>query len=295
MDVQLITASVFDLPSSQRVNAIVHDGATDLRIWPGPGPDRDLAEHYGPELPRVLERERERLSGGELPIGGMLRLHRGSLHCDFLLWVATRPPESRGIRAPAPDESVIGRAVKAALAFVAERHVARVAFGPLGAGPNELPDAERLALVARSANEYYDECFAAGRPAGIEEVLVCHPFSSRIAEARRRLGRSVQLVSPAPSPSSTAGERSAKQRKASPARRSSAKAAHKPKARLAEEEVGRARASAEIYDRSREYAVGDYFVHPKFGVGRVDELTPEGFIMVLFEKGETRRLLHRRP
>jgi len=35
-------------------------------------------------------------------------------------------------------------------------------------------------------------------------------------------------------------------------------------------------------------------VHKKFGVGRVDSLTPEGFIMVLFENGETKRLLHDR-
>jgi O-acetyl-ADP-ribose deacetylase (regulator of RNase III) len=295
MDVQLITSSVFDLPSSQRVDAIVHDGTTDLRTWPGPGPDRDLLEHYGPELPRVLERERERLEGGELPIGGMLRLHRGKLHCDFLLWVATRPPEERGIQAPAPREEVLRRAVKEALAFVAERHVARVAMGPLGAGPEELPEVDRLVLVARAANAYYDECFQAGRPAGIEEVLVCHPYSSRIAEARRKLGRSVQVVQPAPRPAA-AEPKPKRRRVASGGRTSKAKKAPaKPKVRLAEEEIGRARASAEVYDRSREYAVGDYFVHPKFGVGRVEELTPEGFIMVLFEGGETRRLLHRRP
>ncbi|HJL20143.1 MAG TPA: hypothetical protein RMH99_31040 [Sandaracinaceae bacterium LLY-WYZ-13_1] len=295
MDVQLITASAFDLPSSQRVDAIVHDGATDLRTWPGPGPDRDLAEHYGPELQNVLTRERERLDGGALPIGGMLRLHRGKLHCDFLLWVATRPPENKGIQAPAPREETLSRAVKDALAFVAERHVARVAFGPLGAGPDALDEVRRLVLVAKAANAYYDEAFQSGRPAGVEEVLVCHPYSSKVAEARRHLGRAVKVVQPPARPASTATTTRRRSSGGRSKRSAKPRAPARPKVRLTEEEIGRAKATAEVYDRSREYEPGDYFVHPKFGVGRVEELTPQGFIMVLFEGGETRRLLHRRP
>lgn len=295
MDVQLITSSVLELPTAQRADVIVHDGTTDLRVWPGPGPDRELAEHYGSELSNVLERERGRLDGGELPIGGMRRLHRGRLHCEFLLWVATRPPETRGIQAPAPGAEVLSNAVKAALRFVAERRVDRVAFGPLGAGPDALDEVERLVLVAKAANAYYDECFQEGRPANIEEVLVCHPFSSKVGEARRALGRSVKVVQPAPAPAASQKSAPTRRRVASGGARKTARKPTIPKARLSEDEVGRARASAEVYDRAREYALGDFFVHPKFGVGRVEELTPEGFIMVLFEGGALRRLLHRRP
>src|SRR5690606_21313407 len=194
MDVNLIPTSVFELPSSQRVDAIIHDGTTDMRIWPGPGPDRDLLEHYGSELNSVLDRERDRLEGGLLPVGGMLRLHRGKLHCDFLLWIATRAPEQAGIQAPAPNAEVLEKAVKDALAFVSERHVARVAFRVLGAGPSAIDEVDRIALIARAANEYHDACYAAGRPTGVEEVLVCHPHASKIASARRALGRSVKVT-----------------------------------------------------------------------------------------------------
>lgn len=294
MDVQLIPTSVFELPSSQRVDAIVHDGTTDLRLWPGPGPDRDLLEHYGSELTSVLERERNRLEGGQLPIGEMLRLHQGRLHCDFLLWIATRPPEQAGIQAPAPPPEVIQKAVKDALAFVAERHVDRVAFRALGAGPSAMDEVERIALIARAANEYHDECYAAGRPTGVEEVFVCHPHSSKIAAARRLLGRSVKVAevrTPA------RDEAAAPKRRVASTKTSTRKTstARKPaRTVLTEDEIGTARATAGTYDRAKTYSVGEFFVHPKFGVGRVEELTPEGFILVLFENGETKRLLHNR-
>lgn len=295
MDVNLISTSALDLPSSQRVDAIVHDGTTDLRVWPGPGPDRELLEHYGPELSTVLERERERLEGGLLPVGSMLRLHRGKLHCDFLLWIATRAPERAGIQAPAPDAEVLRAAVKNALAFVSERHVARVAFRPLGAGPSALDEVERIVLIARAAHEYHDACYAAGRPTGVEEVLVCHPHSSKIAAARRQLGRSVK-VAELPAPARDEDVKSKKRSPPSPApggRRTSARRPAKPT--LTQDEVARARATAGPYDRGQTYSAGMYFLHAKFGVGRVEEITPEGFVLVLFESGETKRLLHSRP
>ena len=64
---------------------------------------------------------------------------------------------------------------------------------------------------------------------------------------------------------------------------------------LGEDDIARARAMAGPYDRANTYGIGDFFVHPKFGVGRVEELTPEGFIVVLFEGGDSKRLLHARP
>jgi len=302
MDVQLIAAPAHDLPSSQRVDAIVYDGPTDLRLWRPPGADRELLEHYGDQLPRVLEREREQHPSGQLKIGEMVRLHRGKLHCDFLLWVATRPPEDAGIRAPAPNAEVISRAVVDALAFCSTRHVSRVAIGALGWGPDELPTIDRLVIVARAANAYYDASYAQGRPAGIEEVLVCDPMPSRIREAQRKLGRDVKVATAGPSPSaaSSTPARTARRRSSdggggtSTRKRTTRAKPAAPSATLTYDEVSRARASGDPYDRTRKYEPGDYMVHKKFGVGRVDSLTPEGFIMVLFENGETKRLLHDR-
>jgi O-acetyl-ADP-ribose deacetylase (regulator of RNase III) len=287
MDVNLIQASALDLPSSSRVDAIVHDGTTDLVLWPGPGADRELVEAYGVELQSVLDRERA--EHGELPIGSMIRLHRGKLHADFLLWIATRPPEESGIAAPAPSAQVITKAVKDALAFVSERHVARVAFRALGSGPNALDDVDRIVLIAKAANEYYDDCFKAGRPAGIEEVLVCHPHSSKIAAARRALGRTVSVAEVAAAPRPEAKAATVKKPRAAAGKKP---AARKPSKTLSGDEVATARAKAGAYDRSHRYSSGEYFVHSKFGVGRVEELTAEGFIVVLFESGDVRRLLH---
>jgi hypothetical protein len=98
----------------------------------------------------------------------------------------------------------------------------------------------------------------------------------------------------APPPKPTSSEPPAKRRTSSAPRKSGVP--RKPaRVLLSEDEVSKAKATSETYDRARTYGVGDYFVHPKFGVGRVEEQTPEGFIMVLFEGGDTRRLLHARP
>jgi hypothetical protein len=67
------------------------------------------------------------------------------------------------------------------------------------------------------------------------------------------------------------------------------------KPRLDEMDVARARASARPWDRAVRYGRGQWFVHVKFGAGRVEEVTPDGFIVCLFEDGETRKLIHARP
>ena len=297
MDVSLIATSALALPSSERVDAIVYGGAADLRVWPGPGPDRDLTQSYGDELSRVLSRERERLDGGRLEPGQMLRLHRGRLHCDFLLWIATREAEEAGRQGKAHGADLLRSAVRDALAFASLRHVARIAFSPLGAGPGELDDVERIVLIARAASAYYDECYAAGQPTGVEEVLVCHKFNSKISDARRELGGDIAVV--APPVAAKAEESDKKKRRVTRAASSGAaprkRAVKKLPPRLSDEEVGAARASAGPYDRARTYEVGDFMVHSKFGVGRIEEITAEGFIMVLFSSGETKRLLHARP
>lgn len=294
MDIVILQASAYELPTSRRVGVIAHDGTTDLRIWPGPGPDKDLAFAYGPpELARLLETERQR-AGGALPVGSLVRLHPGKLHCDFLLWLATRPPETAGVQAPAPSKEVLEAAVRAVLEFVAPRNVIRVAFPALGAGPSSLGDAERMAIIARACSAYYEDCLANGRPNTIEEVLVCDARLSVVSAARKL----VSHIAKAPAPEKPSPLTAGRPEPRAPRVSSGGNGARKPaasaprKGRLDEREVAYARAHSRPWDRAVSYKVGDWFLHSKFGAGRVEETTTDQFIVVLFEDGETRRLIH---
>lgn len=286
-------AKSFSLPTSRRVGVIVHDGTTDLRLWPGPGPDRDLLESYGPELTRVLDAERKR-AGGSVPIGQLLRLHPGRLHCDFLVWIATRGPEKKGYQAQAPDRDVVTAAVRTAIDFASERNVIRMAMGALGAGPSAMDDAERLALVARTAAVHAEDRLARGLKSQIEEVLVCDERLSVVTAARRKVGALAKAPPPEKAPpASTKARPVATGKPAASAKKPRAGTRGKP--RLDEMDVARARAVARPWDRSVRYSKGSWFVHVKFGAGRVEELTPDGFIVCLFEDGEIRKLIHARP
>jgi hypothetical protein len=44
----------------------------------------------------------------------------------------------------------------------------------------------------------------------------------------------------------------------------------------------------------RQYSVGEWLVHSKFGVGRVEASNAEGAIDVLFEDKATRKMVHGR-
>ena len=52
------------------------------------------------------------------------------------------------------------------------------------------------------------------------------------------------------------------------------------------------RVTANPYDRAHRYRESDWFVHPRFGVGQVKRVTPDGAIDVLFEDGTTKKMLH---
>jgi O-acetyl-ADP-ribose deacetylase (regulator of RNase III) len=300
MDILLIQASAYELPTSRRVDVIVHDGATNARLWPGPGADRELLAAYGPDVQSSLDRELDKAPDEELPIGELLRVHPGRLHCDFLVWIATRPPEDAGRQAPAPERATIAAAVRTALEFVAERHVVRVAFPALGGGPGAVDDAERLAIIARACSEWYDQRFASGRPSQIEEVLICDPRLSTVTTARRMVSQIVKTpaadpraaaAAPAKPERRTVGERKpAGERKTGGTRASAAS----KKPRLDEAELGHARATARPWDRTVRYHAGSWFIHAKFGVGRVQEISPDGFAVILFEDGEIRKLIHAR-
>lgn len=288
MDVTLLSSAVFDIPSSRRVGAIVHDGTTDMRLWPGPGFDREVAEHWGGGLQDALKAERAKL-GRDLELGEVVRVHPGRLHCDMLLWIATRGPERGAERQPAPDAKTLEQGVHAALAFVASRSFERVAFPALGDGPGELDPAERLAIVVRSAHAYEERCFEAGRAPIVEEVLVCDARPRVISDTRRRVARLATSASPEPARPEPASK--PRRRVAAASKRRTRRAATP---RLDPDEVTRARVGSDPYDRSKTYVAGDYFVHPKFGVGRVETVTQEGHIEVLFEDGQRRKMLHAR-
>ncbi len=294
MDVLLLTTSVYDLPSSRRVGAIVYDGARDMRLWRGPGPDRELEEAWGDGLSAALRSERDKL-GGPLPLGEAARVHGGRLHCDFLLWVATRPEETGSARAAAPSLSALAEAVGHCLAFVAERSVRRVAFGALGDGPGAPEPADRIAAIARAANAYAERCFAEGRAAVVEEVFICDPRASAVAAARRQVSALVRppSVRPASMPS-TSAKAAPRRRVASSSSSSRARKKNPPKPALTSDEIGQARATASPYDMTRTYVAGDRFIHPKFGVGRVFNVTQENAIEVVFEDGSSRKMVHAR-
>ena len=68
MDVSFVRASVFDLPSRQRVGALFFDGAADMQLWPGPGPEGDLAREFGEGLQRALDVELKKQPEAHLPV-----------------------------------------------------------------------------------------------------------------------------------------------------------------------------------------------------------------------------------
>lgn len=287
MDVLFLNTSVFDIPSSRRVDAIVHDGTSDLSLWPGPSHDRDLRIAYVDGLKEALDTERKQAGVEAFERFQVVRVHPGRLHCDFLAWVVTRDPEPGTERHAAPSKEDLKTAVTKVLEFVSTRDVQRVAFPALGDGPSELDPAERLEIICRAANDYHERCFAAGRPAGIEEVLICHPSTRVIGQAKRkvqRLARTEEVAKPEsakPATKKRATKGTGRKRSTGPA--------------LDQDELARQRSLARPYTMRETYSVGEWFTHKKFGVGCVQEvLSGQGFVDVLFEDGSVKRLVHGR-
>lgn len=286
MDVVIVRSSVYSLRSRQRVGAIFYDGAADLELWPGRGPDSDLREAWGPGLQESLQKERAHAGGEPVPMGQGLRLPPGRLHCDFLLWLVTRPPQPGTDPEPAPTLELLARAAMWGLEFVAERNVTDVAMPALGCWPGEVDRAERIAILVRTAHEYEERCFAAGRPPVVERVAICEPEGATVRAAHRLVARLAKAEDPAP-PSAAKPTRAASS-STGRKRRSTKKPVLDPA------EVSRALQVGRPYDRTHVYGEGDWFVHAKFGAGRVQQVTPEGAIVVLFEDGVERKMLHGR-
>ena len=296
MEVTLVQRSVYDLPSKQRVGAIVFDGTADMQIWPGPGPERELEEHYGAGLQRGLDNELRQVDGRRLDIPSVIRVHPGRLHCNFLLWLASRPPEPGTDRSAAPGADVLRAGVIEALRFSAKRSVERVAFPALGAGPKELGRPERLAIIVQAAHAYHQECVQAGRSPVVEEVFVCEPSGPVFRDAKQRVGGMVKAVEKELRPAELEDKKAARRRLGStgPGRAKKSSTAKVKQAKLTAEEAASARRAGDKYSMRSTYAEGDFFVHPKFGSGKVVGLPAPGQILCVFEDGSERKLVHGR-
>ncbi|MBX7196394.1 MAG: hypothetical protein K1X94_30350, partial [Sandaracinaceae bacterium] len=190
-------------------------------------------------------------------------------------------------------KEVPATAGRAVLDFVATGNGIRVAVPGIGAGPSAIGDAERIAIIARACSAHYEDCLANGRPNTIEEVLVCDPRLSVVTSARKLVSHIAKAPAPEkPLPGAAPAKPERAPRASSPGGARKAPAHPPKKHRLEDREIAYARAHGKPWDRATTYKTGDFFVHAKFGVGRVEETTIDHFIVVLFEDGETRRLIH---
>lgn len=276
----------------------MYDGPTDLDLWRPPGPDRDLLHVYGDSLTNALDRERKELPGRALTLGQALRVHAGKLHCDYMIWVASRPPHGDEEPAPAPATQLLETVAQNALELANKHHTTRVAFGVLGAGPGAVDGSERLAALVRGANAFRAALKASGRASSIEEVLVCSSSAADIAKAKRATEKlAKQDTTPIARPASadpprTRSASGSGSRAASGTGSRAAGGGGRGKKRLDPMRIEQARASAPPYNRAQPYSVGEMIIHAKFGVGEVQSvLRAENMVMVLFEDGEERRLL----
>jgi O-acetyl-ADP-ribose deacetylase (regulator of RNase III) len=293
MDVVLINASLYELPPSHRAAAIVYDGTSDLGLWRPPGPDRELLQAYGGTLAPALDKERGQLPNGRLALDQALRLHPGKLRCDYLIWLAGRPPHGKTEPAPAPDLDAVERLAQAALMLASKHGTLRVAFGALGAGANAADVASRMAAVVRGADAFRAARLQQGAALPIEEVLVCASSAAEVAKARR-LTAKLSRQAPLPPPPAAPRETKRAARSTSP-RASGAPKRARGRNRPDPSELAAARVRAAPYDRGRMYLTGEWFIHPSFGAGQVlTVLGPERMLTALFEDGEERRLIHAR-
>jgi O-acetyl-ADP-ribose deacetylase (regulator of RNase III) len=254
---------------------------------------------YGESLVNSLDRERKELPGRTLTIGQAVRVHAGKLHCDYMIWVASRPPHGDEEPAPAPATALLETVAQNALELAHKHHTTRVAFGVLGAGPGAGEPGDRLAALVRGAHAFRASLQASGRASSIEEVLVCSASAADISRAKRATERMAkQDVVPVAAarvdvtPTRTRSAAGSGSRAASGVGSGARTGGSRAKKRLDPNRIEQARASSAPYNRTRSYVAGEMFIHPKFGVGEVQTvLRADNMVMVLFEDGEERRLL----
>ena len=277
MDIVVAGLSAYELPSKQRAGAILFDGTLDFRLWTSVPSDRLLSKHYGGKIDTVLAAEAKRAPGGVLAPGSILRIHPGQLHCDMLMWIAARDQDKDGNPPSPATVSTLREGLLEAISFVAERHVTRVALPPLGDGPGAPDVVERLVALA-SVVEHLDE-------SRIDELILCAGDARNARLVSRRLGRLANRTLVAPE---------AKKQERSVSKRSAGGSKRKKTLRFDEGELRAGIASARTYSPRTLFEQGQWVDHSKFGHGRVEEVSPDGFISIRFADGSTKRLIHGR-
>ena len=225
----------------------------------------------------------------ELP--SVIRVHQGRLHCNFLLWAATREPEPGSTRSPAPSLKMIESVVRMSLEFALGRHVKRIAFPELGGGPGEASVEDRLVTIVKTAQAFSDEAYEAGNALGIEEVIVCVPSAPVFRAVHSRVRN---LVKVGALPSAPAPEKKPVRRRAAAGGASSKTTKAKPKPAGLSMAEANANSGAAKYNMRATYAENDFFTHPKFGIGKVIGLPAQGQMECSFEDGSVRKLVHSR-
>ena len=288
MDITLIQGSAFTLPTAQRASAIVFGGSQNLTTWPGSPVDRELIGLYGPTLPQSLAGERSKLASGQLELGQVGRVHPGKLHCDFMIWAATRGAEENGYQGRGAAPEVITQAVLEALRFASQRTALRLAISPIGAGRDEVPEADRLVLIVKACQRFEDEGYAGYKSSQLDEVVICTTSYQAIVSARSSVSNVRVVLSALAKPET-------KVKLKSESKAPSSKTVSKSKGIVLEPaQIASARSRGEMWDRSRRYSAGEWFVHTRFGAGKVLETLTGDFMKVAFEDGETREMIHNR-
>jgi hypothetical protein len=121
---------------------------------------------------------------------------------------------------------------------------------------------------------------------------VCDPSSVNVSKAKRMVERLAKAGYAEPAPAPAAAPRAA--RSASSTRSPGDPPRKRGAPRLKPEDIAAARARSPTYDRSHTYIEGNFFIHPVFGVGQVQVVKPERMVVVLFENGEERTMIHAR-
>lgn len=302
---------VYEIPTSRRVGALVYDGSADMRLFRGPGDDRELDRAWGGGLQKALDTERQQQGGEPLPLGAVIRVHYGRLHCNFLLWAVTTPAVPRTEIPTAPSQEAIHDAVVAALEFVAERSIERVAFPALGGGEGAATVEERLLTIARAAHAYAEARRSAGKSTVLEEVIICEPNGKTLRAVERKASEIVQRLNDGQSGTSGGSpfQKTSRASGSSATRGTSARSASartstgggrrprkpvEPPPQLSAEEIKKGRAAAGPYETRRKYSEGDWIKHSKFGLGRVHAILEKRAMNVLFEDQSLRKMVHSR-
>ena len=146
-----------------------------------------------------------------------------------------------------------------------------------------------MAAIVRAVSAYKEACFAAERPTHIEEVIVCDPSSANVTKTKRSVERLARAGYADPAAPAAATPKPKKAPGEGPARKRGA-----PKLRPDDIASARAKSGGALMTARVLRNEGEFFIHPTFGVGQVQVVKPERMVVVLFEDGLERTMIHAR-